>query len=234
MADDLEDAEDERAIELSSVSAIYPELVKDDCSPYSATIDIPVEPLKPLIILFPSLAGESATNSLPTPPTSDGKSISVNEDSETSVRPQLSTNVAQDIHQLSHLPPLKLRVQLPDGYPSEKPPIFELDTEFSWLPQQHLQKLLEAGHTLWEGLGKDQVVFAYIDHLRDTAESSFGINLAAGEAWRVSSDLKIALLDYDIKAKREKFDRATYECGVCLGKIYPAKGIKPCSFLLRT
>ena len=51
-------AEDERAIELSSIAAIYPELVKDPDNFYVTSIKIPVEPIESLAL---------ALSGLPTP-----------------------------------------------------------------------------------------------------------------------------------------------------------------------
>lgn len=73
MSGDLEDAdEDERASELSTLAAIYPELLIDPSDLFSATIDIPVKPTRPIFVSFPpSSDGEQA--GLPTPPNSDDK-----------------------------------------------------------------------------------------------------------------------------------------------------------------
>ncbi len=73
MSHDLEEAEeDERALELSTLSAIYPELLRDPSDPVSATIDIPVDPVRPVFVFFPPTS-DGMGPSLPTPPESDGK-----------------------------------------------------------------------------------------------------------------------------------------------------------------
>ena len=46
--------DDERAVELSAIAAIFPELVIDEKDPYHATLDILVTPEKPLKIYFQS------------------------------------------------------------------------------------------------------------------------------------------------------------------------------------
>ncbi len=71
---------------------------------------------------------------------------------------------------------------------------------------------------MWEQMGRSQVLFAYIDHLREAAEDAFGLKSSGTEEITISPELRIALLDYDLKAERAAFERATYECGVCLGK----------------
>ncbi|KAF6241383.1 hypothetical protein HO173_000093 [Letharia columbiana] len=213
MADDLEGEEDERTVELASLAAIYPELVLDEpgSDPFSATISIEVEPVEPLSIRFPSADGAPPVGPL-TPPHSVIEEISQLEIEENGVAPP--TN--EDVYRISHLPALNLRLSLPEGYPAEKPPVFYLESQYSWLPEQKLQELREAGHSLWEELGRDQVVFSYIDHLREAAERGFDMAQADDQVLEVSPDLKVSLLDFDLNAKRAKFERETFECGICL------------------
>lgn len=219
MADDLEGEEDERTVELASLAAIYPELVLDEpgSDPFSATISIEVEPVEPLSIRFPSADGAPPVGPL-TPPHSVIEKISQLEIEENGVAPP--TN--EDVYRISHLPALNLRLSLPEGYPAEKPPVFYLESQYSWLPEQKLQELREAGHSLWEELGRDQVVFSYIDHLREAAERGFDMAQADDQVLELSPDLKVSLLDFDLNAKRAKFERETFECGICLGK--PCEG----------
>lgn len=213
MDDDTGDEalDDERSLELSTVAAIYPELVvSTGTEKYSASLEINVEPIPPLPICFP--AADGAPPGLPTPPDS----------LEAGVRPEsdpVEKGSIQDIHRLSYLPPLSLRIALPDGYPSEKPPIISLESQCPWLPAEKVQELCTAGRSLWEDMGRDQVVFSYIDHLREAAEKGFHLAQGKGKVLEVSADLKVALLDYDLKAKRAKFEQETFECGICLGRV---------------
>lgn len=216
MADDPEEGEDERAVELASLAAIYPELVVDATAsdPFSATIAIEVEPVEALSIRFPSADGAPPVRSL-NPSTSiiDGIAHLGFEENEAIPVP------FEDVSRLSHLPALNLRLSLPEGYPAKNPPVFHLESQYSWLPEKKLQELREAGHTLWEELGRDQVVFSYIDHLREAAERGFDMTQADDQVLEISPDLKVSLLDFDLKAKRAKFERETFECGICLGII---------------
>ena len=216
MADDLEEGEDERAVELASLSAIYPELLVNDAGsdPFSASISIQVEPVEPLSIRFPSADGAPPVEPL-VPPNLKIDEISQLEIGENGVAPPLR----EDVSRLSHLPALNLRLSLPEGYPAEKPPVFYLESQYSWLPEQKLQELREAGHTLWEDLGKDQMVFSYIDHLREAAERGFDMAQADNQVLEISPDLKVSLLDFDLKAKQAKFERESFECGICLGRL---------------
>lgn len=122
---------------------------------------------------------------------------------------------ALEVHELSHLPPLQLRTRLPSTYPNEQPP--ELSLGCFWVPEGTLIRLEGEGNILWEELGRSQVLFAYIDHLREAAGEAFGLSSSKSKAITISPELRIGLLDYDLKAKQAIFEKATYECGVCLG-----------------
>ncbi|KAL8722067.1 MAG: hypothetical protein Q9225_001389 [Loekoesia sp. 1 TL-2023] len=221
MADDLDGAEDERVTELTTIAAIYPELIVDPSNPFTATINIPVEPVKPLAVLFPPLADGGVPTGLPTPPGSDSKTHNSLELTDLGLRSRVVADGARGIHELSHLPPVTLRVNLPLGYPTEKPPDLQLVTEIPWLPKDVLQKLEKDGISLWEETSRSQMLFSYIDHLREAVENGFNLASKSTEPLTISRDLEIILLDFDIKAKRAEFEKATFECGVCLE---PKKG----------
>lgn len=70
---------------------------------------------------------------------------------------------------------------------------------------------------MWEESGRSAVVYQFIDSLQQAAENAFGF-AESGKVLEVSQDMKISLLDYDIKACQLAFDKETFECGVCLGK----------------
>ena len=207
MADDPggEGEDDERIIELSSIAAIYPELSVDPVS-FTASIDVQVEPIHPLPILFPSADGA--------PPQKGGKQGA-----------RSTEDQVQNIHHLSHLPPLTLRLELPDGYPAERPPVFSLNTQYFWLPEYKLQELNNAGHMIWEVMGRDQVVFSYIDYLQESAEKGFDLARDEGTVLEIAPDLKVSLLDFDMKARRAKFEKETFECGICLGTVNPTNNL---------
>lgn len=218
MADDLGRGGDERMLELSTIAAIYPELVSDTGSdPFSASLCVEVEPITPLLIRFPTADG-LPLGGLPTPPDSMNEGVfQSTEKKEESLIVQGVKSAGQDAHRLSHLPPLTLRISLPEGYPNEQPPIFDLESQYTWLSGMKLEELREAGRTIWEDMGRDQVVFSYIDYLREAADRGFGLVRNEGEMLEVPSDLKVVLLDFDLKAKRAKFEHETFECGICLG-----------------
>lgn len=215
MEDDLDAAEDERTIELSSIAAIYPELLVDPIDPHTATLDVPVTPEKPLKIWFRALVDGVPPAAFPTPPTSIEA-----EDDKANHKISLSA-AAVDVHELSHLPPLTIRITLPDGYPAEKPPDIHLSATPDWIPNEVAGTLTDDCKRLWEEMGKDQVVYTYIDHLQQAAEQAFNVAKSTGEHFHLPGDLKLALLDFDLKTKRELFERGTFECGICLE---PKKG----------
>jgi E3 ubiquitin-protein ligase RNF14 len=222
MEDDPGAADDERTIELSSIAAIFPELILDPKSPYDATLSIAVSPSPPLKIRFHQLA-ESGLPVLPTPPTSVETDEDINAVAGTKRKAvQTDENAAEDVHSLAHLPPLILHISLPAGYPSTKPPKFELSTSPPWIPKTKLENMRADGVRLWQELGKDQVVFRYIDHLQQLAENGFTLAGDLQNDVSLSSDMKLALLDFDLKAKRELFEKETFNCGVCLE---PKKGV---------
>src|SRR5271156_2765764 len=112
--------EDERETELSTISAIFPELTLDTEDPYTATIELPVTPSNPVSVSFPA-----ATSNLPI----------ANPGAET----------PEEIHVLSHLPSIHLKITLPSGYPADLPPIFEITTEPRWLSEDKVSKLKADG-----------------------------------------------------------------------------------------
>lgn len=183
MTDEVQCEEDERDIELSTIAAIFPEVVIDPSDSHSAFLDLDIAPTKPLCVSF----------------TSD-----LSEDAETAT--------------LTYLPPLCLKIHLPQGYPEELPPTFLIDSSPAWLPPEVLIRLNDEGRTLWEEYGRGQIVYAYIDFLQAEAEKGF----ALGDTPLVlPSTLQAPLVAYDRRAKRTKFEKETFTCGICLE---PKKG----------
>lgn len=211
---------DERSIELSSVAAIFPEIKIDPSSPFKASLDLSVIPSMPLQVSF-----EQQSDHLPdiiTPPTSVDASES-GFSLETKPDVQISpVDSNRETHVVSHLPPLNLEIELPEGYPSETPPTFRISSSPRWLPSRLVSKLLDDGRALWEECGKDLVVYTYIDHLQQLSETVFGIDDIPDGEVHFPLDLKVALLDFNSKAELERFEQGTFECGICLE---PKKGV---------
>jgi E3 ubiquitin-protein ligase RNF14 len=200
--------DDERQVEMDCISAIFPEMITDPINPFSASIELPVNPSTAVRVVFPA-AAEGSTPPIPTPPPSEG--------SDQEGQPTLHPAHNVESHNLSHLPPLQLHITLPEGYPAGRAPVFELSTAPAWLSRAYLDELQDSGRCLWEEGGRAEVVYGYIDSLQQAAENAFGHS--DGKALEVPQEFKIALLDYDIKATQAAFDKETFDCGVCLGKM---------------
>lgn len=191
--------DDEREEELSSIAAIFPELVIDPANPFAATLDLPVAPSSPLTLHFPTV-------SLPTPPCSDNE------------KDAIAIVALQDTHKVEHLPPLHLDIVLPDGYPEDTPPQVTLRTTHDWLPADKILELQDECAKLWEEYGKCQILFSYIDFLQQSAERAFDLDQAGVD---LDPFLKPDLLAFDTTTKKHAFDQETFDCGVCLE---PKKG----------
>lgn len=196
--------EDERTEELTTIAAIYPELVVDPADPFAASLELPVAPSDPLNVEFPAAP-------LPSPPSSDdGRKHSLT-----------AVAALRDAHKLQHLPPIRLNITLPDGYPAGLAPKVKLSTTPTWIPEEKLHELEEEVARLWEEYGQCQVLFSYIDYLQQAAERAFDLAPTSNAALTLLPGLKPALLEYDSKTKKEIFNAGTYDCGVCLE---PKKG----------
>ena len=219
MDGDLDALEDERAIELSSIEAIFPELIISPSEPFSGTIDIPVELAEPIAVFFQPVAGGAPLVGLPNPPNSEkSKTSSV---TQATADEELSTEQpVHEVHYLSYFPPLTLHIDLPTGYPSESPPSFHLNAKVPWVSGSALQELEYYGPTLWKDLGGSMIVFDYIDYLQRAAESGFRTHNRETSPLILPHELKISLMDFDLKAKRAKFEHGTYDCGICLGMFH--------------
>ena len=208
------DDDDERSLELLAIEAIFPELVIDPKHPFSASLELPITPAKTFPVIFPPLSdGTAPQQQLPTTASSDNAKESNLQD----VQPQPIV----EIRYLSHLPPLNLQITLPQLYPSEQPPETRLVSEASWIPEEKMRELQSKAKILWEENGNNQVLYDYIDFLQQAAEDGFGLVPQSGSALVLRQDLEVQLLDFDLNMKRQKFERETFDCGICLE---PKKG----------
>ena len=204
--------DDQRQTELDCIAAIFPEIVFDTKDAFSASIDIPVHPQNPVRVTFPASTDGCAID-LPAPPVS--ATIEASGSIEGGLLLSNGSRLAES-HQLAYLPSLQLRMTLPVGYPETLPPKFRLTTSPTWLSRDFLDKLEVEGIKKWEEAGHDLIIYDYIDSLQQAAEIAFGYG--DGKVLEVALDFKIALLDYDIKARQAAFDGETFDCGICLGK----------------
>lgn len=199
--------DDERRIELDCIAAIYPELTFDSKDPFSASLSLPINPQNPVAVKFAAENNETTDNQA-APPLINAEN-------------QVERPVGEegDVEHLSYLPDLQVQITLPDGYPSEVPAKFRLSTTPPWLSREYLDELEATSLQMWEDTDHGQTVFGYVDSLQQAAENAFGY----GEEGRIlvlPPELKIGLLDFDIRAKQAAFAKETFECGICLGKLY--------------
>ena len=200
----MDDAYDEREEELSSITAIYPELIIQ--GGHSVSLDLPVTPSSPLLVRF--VPQKSSNND-------------VASDSNGNYAQALATAYIEHDVRLSHLPSLKAKIDLPDGYPSEHPPIASLATDHDWLPSANLRALEEQVKVLWDEYGRCQTLFTYIDHLRQAAEQGFDLDQSSEGCLILPMTLEQPLVDFDKSTKLSVFNEGTYHCGICLE---PKKG----------
>ncbi|KAJ8105684.1 hypothetical protein ONZ43_g7326 [Nemania bipapillata] len=185
--------DDARDIELSAITAIYPELQLDENDPHKLSIELPVSLSKPVTVLFPAVTR-------PVPPPAPSQTPA----------PAPTAVVEVDSQALSNLPALQVNITLPDGYPQDKPPTVSISTSPSWISHDRLRTLEADVARLWEEIGRDQVIFTYIDDLQQASDDVFGLVDSTGTL-EVAPDHKLALLDYDINAKRKAFEKETFQ-----------------------
>lgn len=195
----MAEPEDERVEELSSLEAIFPEIVSDQTR-FTADLELTVTPSKPLLVRFlPGSNGENAS--------SDAVSSS-------------SAHVEQDVH-LEHLPSLLLHIALPDNYPANAPPHVRLASKKNWLPDGKLQELEQDAAKLWAEYGRCQILYSYIDHLQQASERGFDLDQSSEGCLVLPGSLEPHLISFDAERKLAIFRAGTYECGICLE---PKKG----------
>lgn len=199
------DTEDQRDVELSTLSAIFPEIRSvDEHNPYTFVLDVPVNPSKAVTVFFPA--------------TVEGPGLAPGAFQNTETGAGGPSSNIIDSHELAHLPAVRLQLTLPPSYPDNNPPAVTVSTSPSWLPSATAERLQNDCAALWEELGRDLVVFAYIDQIQQSADDVFGLVSDRG-ALEISPEHKIAVLDHDIEAKRVAFENGTFDCGVCLGRL---------------
>lgn len=231
MMDNAGDDDDARFMELETLEAIYPEIQRThstdspntkDETRFTFELEIPVEPAQPVTVVFPAASSRAAQDERESAATVSSAALPTSSTHGTAAEPVDSLLV-------SHLPPLSLRVTLPDGYPSDTPPRVTISTTPQWLSHAALRTLEDDGPRLWEEAGRDMVAYTYIDHLQREAENVFGTISSVGTL-EVDPQHKLAVLDFDINAKKAAFEKETFECGICLGESTVILYVRPFAF----
>ena len=192
--------QDEREIELLSLSAIYPELVFD-ISTKSASLELPIAPADGLIVRF-----------TPDHPDQSGSTEAAHRSG--------APHVERDVR-LSHLPSLLLQIALPRKYPAESPPEVHLSSQRGWLPQSKVAELEREAETLWQEYCCGPILFVYIEHLTECALRGLDFDQTAAGCLVLSDELAQDLAKFDAESKISVFHAGTYDCGIC---IEPKKG----------
>ena len=223
-----DDSDSPRDTELSSLIAIYPEIQHpqpDD--PYTIAIDIPVNPSKPVLVYFPAAAdpntdpraqGNAQQNGVNhvNGAANGGPSNGVDRVGAGLAEGLAPGAAALDSHEVAHLPPVHLEIIFGPDYPAEKPPVVSISADPPWLSEETIKRLEEDGPRLWEEMGRDMVGFTYIDHIQQAAEDVFDL-VDDKRTLEVDPQHRIAIMDFDIQARRAAFEKETFTCGVCLG-----------------
>lgn len=180
--------DDEREEELQTLAAIFPEVLIDASDAFTATLELPVSPAKPLTIKFAS-PDQLQESYLPNYP-------------------------AECIRELSfaHLPPFTVHITLPLGYPTDRPPIVKLSTRLDWLPESKTIQLEHDVLDLWQECGRCQILFSYIDHLQQAAERGFDLD----GRLTLSAVRESDLVTFNRRSLETIFNAGTYHCGICL------------------
>jgi E3 ubiquitin-protein ligase RNF14 len=115
------------------------------------------------------------------------------------------------IYEVGHLPPLKLRVELPKGYPGEESP--NLVLECCWLTASELRKLTCAVDLIWKEAGGSLMIFNVIEYLNEKSADAFGHKTVVIG----STDLgrKEEFLRFDEEATLRDFSGQTFHCEIC-------------------
>ncbi|CAK7267095.1 hypothetical protein SEPCBS119000_002364 [Sporothrix epigloea] len=221
--DDMDDG-DIRAVELSTLQAIYPELVVHADSRYSFTLEVPVNPVRAVTVAFP--AAGMAENTQRTASHTAAALAAAETGLSNDINLPGKCNI--DTHELTFLPSLNVRITLPESYPEQMPPRVVVTTAPPWLPSAVVSRLENDCAQLWEELGHDQVVFAYIDHIHQAADDCvFGLVNKSG-LLAVDMEHKASILNYDVAAKQAAFDKQTFDCGICLeGDLASVRCLEP-------
>ncbi|KAF2397292.1 RWD-domain-containing protein [Trichodelitschia bisporula] len=179
-------ADDERAEELETIVAIYPELQIDEKDQFRFFLDIAVSPINPATISYPG---------------SSGTDLDDENDRASAI--------------LHHLPPIKVDMTLPEGYPESNPPTVKLSDPSAWIPASKLKELEELATALWEDYGHSMIIFTYLDSLQQGAETAFDVPTTP--TWALPThDLGITLIAFNASSAQRIFDGETHDCGICL------------------
>lgn len=127
---------------------------------------------------------------------------------------QVETNKGDDkvlkITEVRNLPPIKMHMSFPNGYPYEKAPIVVLSNVETWLSEEDVNAIYVDLYKLWEDF-KDASIYNYIDYIKTQSEVVFGKEMKM----QVNETTVKKLKEEDIKARHAIFNNETFSCDIC-------------------
>lgn len=180
---DSTDEDTERAEELETLLAIYPELKQDENDQYKVSLDLDIELDQPINLRFVSQDGN---------PAEERRAV------------------------LTYLPLIKLSIILPQGYPSACSPEVSIQADPPWLPEAILSTLETMASDLWSSWGRIQIVYTYLDSLKDSAQTAFGLLPSPSSSITLDSSQYLPIMAYQARASKTRFDAQFFDCEVCL------------------
>lgn len=126
---------------------------------------------------------------------------------------------------VSYLPSVDLCFWLPEKYPYEEPPRFELQSPI--LEKTVLSGISSELVTLWNDL-KDQVLFTMVDFLQQKTEEY--ANIIGSEYIKCNGDQALyqQLIVHDEEKRKFSFENASFTCEICQRHLKGDKCVKFC------
>jgi E3 ubiquitin-protein ligase RNF14 len=136
---------------------------------------------------------------------------------------------------VEHLPPILLTCLLPSSYPSHRPPLFTLSTE--WLDKGMISLLCHMLDMIWEGQHGMEITYQWVQWLQSSSLSHLGFSsevvLSKGDVicdkdgWdkracadNASPDAIIPrMMRYNDNKHHEAFLNAIHNCMICFSEL---------------
>lgn len=112
--------------------------------------------------------------------------------------------------EIEYLPPIRMEMVLPEGYPYDKAPIVELGNVESWLSEEVVGIVKGELYKLWEDF-RDVSIFNFIDYVKTQSEVGFGRSLRM----IVDEEIFGLLVSANVNGKEAEFNGETFMCDIC-------------------
>ena len=118
---------------------------------------------------------------------------------------------AEDEIMVRYLPPIILRVSLPEGYPEKSPPEFTIDN--TWMTDEGKKLISESLIKVRDDNIGQVILYDWITHIQDNVLNLLKIS----DKLYVDSDEKLNLIEeYNNCMLRKEYDSAIHKCEICL------------------